>query len=264
MSDLRFNAAVFEQPGQQLEVREIGLSSGPRADEVLVRMAASGVCHSDYHAVAGEWAVPAPMVLGHEGAGVVAAVGPGVTHVREGDHVIISWTPSCGRCDFCVSGRPVLCDMANDTAYKHLYADGTTRLRDGARDVHSYLDVGSFAEYAVVQASAAIPIRKDVPMAEAAIVGCGVTTGIGAVLNTAQVPEGASVAVVGCGGVGLSIVVGAVLATPVSTTRSWSSPAGAGSTTPSRRSAWPRPSRRPPRSPDESAPPSSSGRWPTT
>ena len=210
MQNLR--AAVFVGPNKPLEFHELTISSTPGPQEVLVKLAASGVCHSDLHVIDGEWESPAPMVLGHEGAGEIVAVGSEVTDLKEGDHVILSWTPSCQKCEFCVSGNPVLCQLANETAYKHVYFDGKSRLRRGDEDVNSFLAVGSFGEYAMVPASGAIRIRPDAPLAQAALVGCAVTTGIGAVTNTAKVEPGSAVLVVGCGGVGLNIVQGARLA----------------------------------------------------
>jgi len=205
-------AAVFVGAKQPLEIRDLELSDRPGPREVLVKMAASGVCHSDLHALDGDWATPAPLVLGHEGAGVVVAVGSEVEDLENGDHVILSWTPSCQKCEFCVSGRPVLCQLANETAYNHVFFDGKTRLRDGDDEVKSFLAVGSFGDHAMVPASAAIKIRKDAPLAQAALVGCAVSTGIGAVINTAKVEPGSTVLVVGGGGVGLNVVQGARLA----------------------------------------------------
>ncbi|MBC9926498.1 MULTISPECIES: Zn-dependent alcohol dehydrogenase [unclassified Leucobacter] len=209
---ITMKAAVFVGPEQPLEIRDLQISSTPGPNEVLVKLAASGVCHSDLHALDGDWDTPAPLVLGHEGAGVVIAVGSEVTELELEDHVILSWTPSCQKCEFCVSGRPVLCQLANETAYQHVFFDGKPRLTDGEQDVKSFLAVGSFGEYAMVPASAAIRIRKDAPLAQAALVGCAVTTGIGAVVNTAGVEPGSTVLVVGCGGVGLNVVQGARLA----------------------------------------------------
>ncbi|QBE49795.1 Zn-dependent alcohol dehydrogenase [Leucobacter triazinivorans] len=209
---INVKAAVFVGPELPLEIRELQIDSEPGPNEVLVRIAASGVCHSDLHALDGEWATPAPLVLGHEGAGVVVAVGSEVDDLEVDDHVILSWTPSCQKCEFCVSGRPVLCQLANETAYQHVFFDGRPRLRDGDQGVKSFLAVGSFGDHAMVPASAAIKIRKDAPLAQAALVGCAVTTGIGAVVNTARVEPGSTVLVVGCGGVGLNVVQGARLA----------------------------------------------------
>lgn len=204
-------AAVFEKPGAPLSIEKLEVQD-PRANEVLVRMAASGVCHSDYHVVLGEWGSPAPIVLGHEGSGYVEAVGPNVRDVAVGDHVALSWTPSCRRCEYCVSGRPVLCELAIGTAYNSVLPDGTTRLRrpDG-EEVYSYLSVGSLAEYAVVPESGAIKLPDTTDPAISALVGCAVSTGVGAAINTANVHAGATVVVIGCGGVGLSAVMGAVV-----------------------------------------------------
>jgi S-(hydroxymethyl)glutathione dehydrogenase/alcohol dehydrogenase len=203
-------AALLEKPSQPLEIVDAVIED-PRPGEVLVKLAASGVCHSDYHVVLGEWTSPMPLVLGHEGAGIVEAVGAGVTSVAPGDHVVLSWTPSCGSCRQCLSGRPSLCEVAAETAYASVMLDGTTRIKQGGRDVYSYLGVGSFAEYTVVQASAAVKVRKDAPLDKAAIVGCAVTTGIGAAINTVNVRPADSVLVIGCGGVGLSVMMGAAL-----------------------------------------------------
>lgn len=204
-------AAVFTGPNEPLQIQELEISDQPGSREVLVKMSASGVCHSDLHALDGEWETPAPLVLGHEGAGVVEAVGSEVEGLAVGDHVILSWTPSCGRCEFCADGRPVLCQMANQTAYKHVSPDGRTRLSRDGEDVKSFLGVGSFGSYAMVPETAAVKIRTDAPLAQAALVGCAVTTGIGAVTNTARVEAGSTVLVIGCGGVGLNIVQGARL-----------------------------------------------------
>jgi S-(hydroxymethyl)glutathione dehydrogenase/alcohol dehydrogenase len=207
---VELTAAVFERPGTPLALESLHLDE-PRAGEVLVRLAASGVCHSDYHVVLGEWSAPTPIVLGHEGAGVVEAVGEGVTTLAAGDHVILSWTPYCGRCRFCLSGRLNLCTLAAETAYASVLFDGTTRLHRGHESVYSYLAVGSFASHAIVAETGAVRIRDDVPLDRAAIVGCAVTTGVGAAINTARVQPGASVLVIGCGGVGLSVIMGAAL-----------------------------------------------------
>ncbi|QIM16281.1 Zn-dependent alcohol dehydrogenase [Leucobacter insecticola] len=212
MSSLTVQAAVFVGAQQPLVVRELTIDSTPGPGEVLVKMAASGVCHSDLHALDGDWDTPAPLVLGHEGAGVIVALGADVTELAVGDHVILSWTPSCQKCEYCVSGNPVLCQLANETAYQHVFFDGKTRLSDETSPVKSFLAVGSFGDHAMVPASAAIKIRKDAPLAQAALVGCAVTTGIGAVTNTAKVEPGSTVLVVGCGGVGLNVVQGARLA----------------------------------------------------
>lgn len=211
-------AAVFRGPGKRLTIETLQLAA-PSAGEVLVRVIASGICHSDLHVVNGEWSAPAPLVLGHEGAGIVEAIGDGVTGVEPGDHVILSWMPYCRRCRFCLAGRPNLCQVVEATTYNSVMLDGTTRLSMPADHpaspngvVHSYLATASFANWAVVPETAAVRIRKDAPLDKASLVGCAVATGIGAVTNTAKVGMGATVLVIGCGGVGLSCVSGAALA----------------------------------------------------
>ena len=203
-------AAVFEGPGP-VSIEELELEA-PRTHEVRVRMGASGVCHSDLHVVDGEWPRPTPVVMGHEGAGVVEAVGEGVRGVEVGDHVVLSWFYACGRCSHCLAGRAWAC--SGTRAGQCVMDDGTTRFRrpGSGEDVYTYLAVGSMAERSVVPETAAIPIPREVPMEVAALIGCAVTTGVGAVVNTARVEAGASVVVIGCGGVGLSVVMGAALA----------------------------------------------------
>jgi S-(hydroxymethyl)glutathione dehydrogenase / alcohol dehydrogenase len=204
-------AAIFERPGQVLVLEEIEIAE-PQEGEVLVRTLFSGVCHSDYHVLLGEWTMPVPLVLGHEGAGIVEKVGAGVTNISEGDHVILSWTPTCRRCRFCVSGRPQLCELAASTAYLSRLPSGETPLRWGGEELFPFLGVGSFSQAAVVTESAVIPIRKDMPLDKAALIGCAVVTGVGSVFNTARIHAGSQVVVIGCGGVGLSVVQGARLA----------------------------------------------------
>ena len=205
-------AAVFNGPGQPVRVTEVELAP-PRAGEVEVAVAAAGVCHSDLHIVRGDWPHPTPVVLGHEGSGVVAAVGPGVTALSPGDHVVLSWVPACGRCRYCRLGRPAQCQLAAEViAPGGVLYDGTSRLRIGGEPAYHYLGVSSFAERVVVPESGAIRVRPDAPLELAALAGCAVATGVGAVRNTAGVPPGATVAIIGCGGVGLSCVQGARLA----------------------------------------------------
>ncbi|MCF2129497.1 Zn-dependent alcohol dehydrogenase [Strepomyces sp. STD 3.1] len=205
-------AAVFTRPGVPVEITDVQLAA-PGPGEVEVAITAAGVCHSDLHVLKGEWGVPAPAVLGHEGAGVVTALGAGVTGLEVGDHVVLSWVPSCGTCRQCGLGRPWQCDIvATVVAPGGVLLDGTSRWsRDGAM-LHHYLGVSSFAERVVVPASGAVRIRRDAPLDSVALVGCAVATGVGAVRNTAGVEAGATVAVIGCGGVGLSCVQGAYLA----------------------------------------------------
>ena len=205
-------AVVFSEPGAPPELTEVELAP-PGPGEVRVRIVAAGVCHSDLHVRRGEWTLPLPLVMGHEGAGVVAEVGPNVTGLEAGDHVILSWQPACGRCSYCVSGRPSQCEpVARIVAPGGVLFDGTSRLSRGGRPVYHYLGVSSFAEEAVVPETGAIKIRKDMPLDRAALIGCCVSTGVGAVLRTAQVEEGSTVVVIGLGGVGLSVVQGAVIA----------------------------------------------------
>lgn len=202
-------AAVLHVSRSPLVVEEVDLDP-PRAGEVLVRLAASGVCRSDLHIMRGVHPAPLPVVLGHEGAGVVEAVGPGVDRVRPGDHVVLTWLPYCGRCRWCRAGRPNLCgDLAWSDA--GLMRDGTTRLHRGGLRIH-HSTSSTFAERTVVAAETAIPVDPALPLAEIALLGCAVMTGVGAVLNTAHVGPGQSVAVIGCGGVGLSVVQGAAIA----------------------------------------------------
>jgi S-(hydroxymethyl)glutathione dehydrogenase/alcohol dehydrogenase len=179
----------------------------PQRGEVLVRMGASGVCGSDRHVLDGEWQLPSPTVLGHEGAGVVEAVGPGVQDVAVGDHVVLSWYYSCRRCAACVRGKAWACTGTRSP--ECLLPDGTTRLtgEDGGT-VYPYLAVGSMCELSVVPESAAVAIPKEVPFDVASLIGCSITTGVGAVVNNARVEAGASAVVIGCGGVGLAVIMG--------------------------------------------------------
>lgn len=205
-------AAVFDGAGRPVRITEVDLAP-PGPGEVEVEIAAAGVCHSDLHVVLGEWPVPTPTVLGHEGSGVVVSVGEGVHDLAEGDPVVLSWVASCGSCRPCRAGRPVQCATYAATVAPHgVLLDGTSRLRVDDRPAHHYLGVSSFAERVVVPATGAVRVRADAPLDAVALVGCAVATGVGAVRTTAQVPQGATVAVIGCGGVGLSVVQGARLA----------------------------------------------------
>ena len=205
-------AVVFSDPTVPVEVMDVDLAP-PGPDEVLVDIAAAGVCHSDLHVRRGDWSLPVPLVMGHEGSGTVREIGPGVTDLAVGDHVVLSWIAPCGRCRQCLAGRAARCEVAADVvAPGGVLNDGTGRLRVGDRQLHHYLGVSSFAEQAVVPATGAVKISKDAPLDVMCLVGCAVATGIGAVRNTAQVPPGATVAVIGCGGVGLSAVQGARMA----------------------------------------------------
>ena len=203
-------AAILYEPKQPLQVEDVELD-GPRDGEVLVRIGAAGVCHSDYHFMSGDLPIGMPCVLGHEGAGVVEEIGRGVTTVAPGDHVVLLFRANCGHCEFCSQGRPALCWMAGQLRSTGHLLDGTSRLhRDGAEIKH-FLGVSCFAERTVVPEQGVVPIPEDVPLEVAALVGCAVMTGVGAVMNTARVNPGASVLVIGAGGVGLNCVMGAAM-----------------------------------------------------
>jgi S-(hydroxymethyl)glutathione dehydrogenase/alcohol dehydrogenase len=181
----------------------------PKAFEVKIKMAAAGVCHSDLSALNGTIPHPLPLALGHEGAGVVEEVGEGVTHTKPGDHVVMSFVPNCGRCYHCVRSEAFLCRA---TPRGGAMLDGTHRLSLAGKPVAAFCSLGNMAEYVVCPAISVVPIAKDIPLSVAALIGCGVTTGVGAVINTAKVRPGSTVAVFGCGGVGMSIIQGARIA----------------------------------------------------
>jgi S-(hydroxymethyl)glutathione dehydrogenase/alcohol dehydrogenase len=206
-------AAVLYEANTPLKIEDVSLDP-PNDDEVLVRVTATGACHSDYHVMDGTWngpGYPLPMILGHEAAGIVEEVGSRVRTTKPGDHVILSFAPNCGRCRMCTVGRPNLCNGMITRPGR--FADGTLRHRKGDLEINSFgRGMSSFAEYSVVHESAAIPIDPEVPITVAALMGCAVMTGVGAVLNTAAVEPGSTVAVFATGGVGLSVVQGAVLA----------------------------------------------------
>lgn len=204
-------AAVVHAPGEPMVVEDVELDE-PHAGEVLVRLVATGVCHTDVSAWRGDKPLKLPAVLGHEGAGVVESVGPGVTAVAPGDHVVLAVAPRCGRCPACVVGQPQLCRTSGPVLFAGTMLDGTTRLHRHGAPLHHFFCQSSYAERAVVPEGAAVPIRRDAPLATVAPLACGASTGLGAVLNAARVEEGASVAIVGCGGVGLSAVMAARLA----------------------------------------------------
>ena len=205
-------AVVFRDPQSPIEFVDVDLAP-PRAGEVRVRIAAAGVCHSDLHVKRGEWDAAAPLVMGHEGSGVVTELGEGVTTLAVGDHVVLSWVPPCGECRYCRAGHEARCQkVATVVAPLGVLFDGTSRLSRDGEQLHHYLGVSSFAEEVVVPASGAVKVRDDAPLDVIAVVGCAVATGVGAVLNTAAVEPGSTVAVIGCGGVGLNVVQGARLA----------------------------------------------------
>lgn len=207
---MRIEAAVLRAPGRALELEELELQE-PRRDEVLVRLHASGICRSDLSLLDGKWPAPLPMVLGHEGAGTIVAVGDGVDEARVGERVVLTFTPACGRCRFCLQGRVNLCARAARCMDDGVLPDGTTRLAQNGRPVHHLALVSSFATHAVVPANAAITVPAGLDPALTCLLGCGVMTGVVAVTRRANVRPAESVAVLGCGGVGLSAVLGARL-----------------------------------------------------
>ena len=208
---MKFRAAVLNRVGEPLTIDTLDMAPLEPGD-VLVKVRASGLCHTDLEVIQGALAYPLPIVLGHEGAGVVEAVGPAVTSVKPGDHVICSWNPHCGHCFYCERAAPILCEPFTRHQPQGRLLDGTTRMsRDGER-VHHYSVTSTHAEYTVVPESGAIPIPKAMPFDRACIIGCGVMTGVGAVVRKAKVEPGASVLVIGCGAVGLNALQGARLA----------------------------------------------------
>jgi S-(hydroxymethyl)glutathione dehydrogenase/alcohol dehydrogenase len=209
---LKVKAAVAFEAGKPLEVELIDLD-GPREGEVLVKLAATGVCHTDAYTLSGKDPEGLfPVVLGHEGAGAVVELGPGVRSLAVGDHVIPLYIPECRECRYCLSGKTNLCVKIRETQGKGLMPDGTSRLSARGKIVHHYMGTSTFAEYTVVPEIALAKVRKDAPLDRICLLGCGVTTGIGAVLHTAKVEPGSSVAIFGLGGIGLSVIQGAVMA----------------------------------------------------
>jgi NDMA-dependent alcohol dehydrogenase len=204
---MKVEAAVLFGTHQPYKVVDIELDK-PKEREVLVELTASGLCHSDDHLVTGDMPVPLPMVAGHEGAGVVVELGPAVTRVKEGDHVILHAPPNCGQCRWCVSGRAYICDRS---AYSltGFAADGSYRRHLDGTDIGAFCQLGTFSPYTTVSEVQVVPIDSDVPLNAAALIGCGVTTGFGAATKVAQVRQGDVVVVIGTGGVGMSAVQGA-------------------------------------------------------
>ncbi|HRD34186.1 MAG TPA: S-(hydroxymethyl)glutathione dehydrogenase/class III alcohol dehydrogenase [Rhodocyclaceae bacterium] len=209
---MRSRAAVAWAAGQPLEITEIDVAA-PRQGEVLIRIVATGVCHTDAFTLSGDDPEGIfPAILGHEGGGIVEAIGPGVTSLAVGDHVIPLYTPECGACKFCKSGKTNLCQAIRATQGKGLMPDGTTRFSHAGKPIFHYMGTSTFSEYTVLPEIAVAKIQKEAPLDQVCLLGCGVTTGIGAVLNTAKVEAGATVAVFGLGGIGLSAIIGAVMA----------------------------------------------------
>jgi S-(hydroxymethyl)glutathione dehydrogenase / alcohol dehydrogenase len=208
---MKIKAAILWEQGQPLSVEDAELE-GPRAGEVLVEIKAAGVCHSDLHAVRGDWPALTPLALGHEGIGIVRAVGESVSRVRSGDHVVFCWAPRCGVCPSCLEGRPVLCDRLDKTTYRNRLPSGGTRLRARGEDIAHFSGTACFADFAVVAEEGAVPVPEQLPFEALATLGCAVITGVGAVLNAARIAGGERVVVIGAGGVGLNVVQGARIA----------------------------------------------------
>jgi S-(hydroxymethyl)glutathione dehydrogenase/alcohol dehydrogenase len=211
MDRLSFKAAVLFGYGEPLRIEDIYLTQFKDTD-VLVRIKAAGLCHTDLEVIEGQLRTPLPIVLGHEAAGVVEAAGRGVVGVKPGDHVILSWNPHCGHCFYCDRDLPILCETYLREGARSKHFDGEARLEHDGLDLHQLMFLGAFAEFCVVPAHCAIPVSKRIPFEAACLIGCGVMTGAGAALNVARIGFGDTVMVIGCGAVGLSAVQGARLA----------------------------------------------------
>jgi S-(hydroxymethyl)glutathione dehydrogenase/alcohol dehydrogenase len=207
---MRFRAAVLHQIDTALRVQEVEMAA-LRPGDVLVRVQASGLCHTDLEVIQGSLAYPLPIVLGHEGAGIVEAVGSDVASVKPGDHVICSWNPSCGRCFYCDRDQPILCEPFTRHQPQGHLLDGASRLSVDGGKLHHFSVVSSHAEYCVVPEAGAIVVPKEIPFDRACLIGCGVMTGVGGAARVARIDGGSSVAVIGCGAVGLNAVQGAML-----------------------------------------------------
>jgi S-(hydroxymethyl)glutathione dehydrogenase/alcohol dehydrogenase len=208
---MKTRAAVLWERGQPLSIEEVELDP-PGPGEVLVAVKAAGVCHSDLHPARDDWPIRTPIVLGHEGAGIVREVGAGVRSVKPGDHVVLCWAPACGTCAFCQEGRAILCDRLDRTTYRNKLPSGATRLHARGQDVAHFLSTACFAEHAILPAEGVVPVSDDLPFDALATVGCAVVTGVGAVTSAARAPRGSSVAIIGAGGVGLNVAQGAAIA----------------------------------------------------
>lgn len=212
MQSIKTRAAVAWAAGEPLSIEEVDLMP-PQKGEVLVKIIATGVCHTDAYTLSGDDPEGIfPAILGHEGAGIVEAIGEGVTSVEVGDHVIPLYTPECGECKFCLSGKTNLCQAIRATQGKGLMPDGTTRFSKNGKPIYHYMGTSTFAEHTVVAEIALAKIPKEAPLEKVCLLGCGVTTGMGAVTNTAKVQEGDTIAVFGLGGIGLSVLIGAKMA----------------------------------------------------
>src|SRR5690554_1260972 len=209
---IKSRAAVAFGPGQPLQIIEVDVAP-PQAGEVLVRIVASGVCHTDAFTLSGDDPEGIfPAILGHEGGGIVEAVGEGVTSLAVGDHVIPLYTAECRECKFCKSGKTNLCSAVRETQGKGLMPDGTTRFSYKGQPIYHYMGCSTFSEYTVLPEVSLAKIQKEAPLEEVCLLGCGVTTGIGAVLNTSKVEAGSSVAIFGLSDIGLAAIIGAKMA----------------------------------------------------
>ncbi|PST90105.1 S-(hydroxymethyl)glutathione dehydrogenase/class III alcohol dehydrogenase [Photobacterium sp. NCIMB 13483] len=209
---IKSKAAIAWGPKQPLSVEEIDVML-PRAGEVLVRIVATGVCHTDAFTLSGDDPEGIfPAILGHEGGGIVEMIGEGVTSVEVGDHVIPLYTAECGKCKYCLSGKTNLCQAVRETQGKGLMPDGTTRFYKDGQPIFHYMGCSTFSEYTVLPEISLAKISKEAPLEEVCLLGCGVTTGMGAVLNTAKVKEGDTIAVFGLGGIGLAAIIGGTMA----------------------------------------------------
>lgn len=209
---MKSRAAVAWEAGKPLQIEEVDVA-GPKAGEVLVQIVATGVCHTDAYTLSGKDPEGIfPSILGHEGAGIVQEVGEGVTSLKPGDHVIPLYTAECRQCKFCLSGKTNLCQAVRATQGQGLMPDSTSRFSLNGKRLHHYMGTSTFSEYTVVPEISLAKVSKEAPLDKICLLGCGVTTGIGAVLNTAKVEPGSTVAVFGLGGIGLSVIQGAVMA----------------------------------------------------
>ena len=209
---IKSRAAIAWGPKQPLSIEEVDVMP-PQAGEVRVRIIATGVCHTDAFTLSGDDPEGIfPVILGHEGGGIVESVGEGVTSVQVGDHVIPLYTPECGECKFCKSGKTNLCQKIRETQGKGLMPDGTTRFFKDGQPILHYMGCSTFSEYTVLPEISLAKVNKEAPLEEVCLLGCGVTTGMGAVMNTAKVEEGATVAIFGIGGIGLAAIIGATMA----------------------------------------------------
>jgi len=197
-------SAILNEANTPFSIETVELEA-PKTGEVLIKMAAAGVCHSDWHVVEGLSYFPMPIICGHEGAGIVEAVGAGVARLSPGDHVTLSFRANCGACFYCQNNKPNLCEVYTPVLRSGLLKDGSSRISRNGEPVHIMTGLGCFAEYVVIPEEACVPVRADVPLEIAALVGCAVSTGVGAAMYTADVRPGQSVAVYGAGGVGLNL-----------------------------------------------------------